>query len=607
VGWFENGEYHDANALTGLRDSVVQVIHQTRDGALWFGAKTGLLRFDGMGSRLFKTQDGLAADEVTDLLETRGGDLWVATSGGITRLGSGGGFTSYTERDGLSSNRTRTLHEDADGALWIGTYDGGLTRLRAGQFTRYTTADGLFSNGVFRILEDARGNFWMSSNRGIFRVARQGLNDFADGKIRALTSVSYGKDDGLISTECNGGKQPAGVRTRDGKLWFPTQGGVAVIDPQTVPHNPLAPPVHIEESLVDTEPAAPGDGVVRIAPGKDNLEIRYTGLSFIKPEEIKFRYRMEGLDREWVEAGSRRVAYYSYLPPGEYTFTVIAANSDGVWNEAGATVRVVVVPPFYRTWWFFALAALGVAAAAVLVYERRVSHLKRAQAAQAAFSRQLIASQEGERKRIAAELHDSIGQSLAIIKNRAALSLSQPADHERALDQLDEISDAATHAIEEVREIAYNLRPLQLDQLGLKMALESMLRKADDAAGGLRVAYDIDRVDGLLTPEQEINLYRIVQEGLGNIIKHAEATEARVSLKLLDHALDLAIQDNGRGFAGGEASRAGGARIGFGLLDINERAHILGGRPSIQSAPGQGTTISVRIDLKSEANGNHGH
>jgi signal transduction histidine kinase/ligand-binding sensor domain-containing protein len=588
VGWIKEGKF---TRLSGIGRSVVQVIAEDRSQRIWIGTKGGLFLYAGADVRHFTTKDGLADNEVTDLLEDHDGNLWVGTWGGISRM-EGGRFTSIKESDGLSSNHVRTLHQDRDGTLWVGTYDGGLTRLKGGRFTRYTTTDGLFSNGVFKILEDDAGNFWMSSNRGIFRVSRSQLDDFADGKLRSITSYAYGREDGLANTECNGGKQPAGVRTRDGRLWFPTQGGVAVVDPTVVKHNRLPPPVAIEECLLDREPTAflPE---LRIEPDRENVEIRYTGLSFVKPEGVAFRYRMEGVDKDWVEAGSRRIAYYSHLPPGRYTFTVIAANSDGIWNEQGTSFPVVVVPPFYRTWWFYTTAFVLVAGLVAFIYERRVVHLKRQRATQEAFSRQLIDSQEAERKRIAAELHDSIGQSLAIIKNRAALSLSHPADHERALEQLDEITDAAAHAMDEVHQIAFNLRPLQLDQLGLKMSIESLLKKASSAQG-LRVSFEIDEIDGVFAKDQEINLYRIVQECLGNIIKHADATHASVRVKRAGREITLTIRDDGKGFAV-DGAAAGNGRRGFGMLGIAERARMLGGLATVQSVPGQGTTVQVRV------------
>jgi signal transduction histidine kinase/ligand-binding sensor domain-containing protein len=597
AGWLKDGRFTDMSDQLGVSGSAVQVIQEDRAGTLWVGTNRGLVRFDGTQLTRYTTRDGLPGDNVKDILQDASGALWIATYGGLARLGNDGrGFVAVTEREGLSSNHVRTLYEDADGTLWVGTYDGGLNVMRDGRVTaRLTTADGLFSDGVFRILEDGDNHFWMSSNRGIFRISRSELGEFAAGRRTRVTSVAYGRADGMASAECNGGHQPAGWRARDGRLWFPTQEGVAIIDPQSITSNTLAPPVVVEGALLDREPSSLTPEL-RVTPDRENVEISYTGLSFVKPEQVRFRYRLEGVDSDWVEAGTRRVAYYSHLPPGSYTFTVTAANSDGVWNTQGATVRVVVVPPFYRTWWFLTLCVASIGAAGLLVHQRRVARLKSAREVQAAFSRQLIDSQETERKRIAAELHDSIGQSLAIIKNRAALSLSRTGDHEAAVEQLGEISEAASHAIEEVREIAHNLRPIQLDQLGLTKAIQSMLERASDPET-LRIAYDLDPLEGVLDKEQEINLYRIVQEAIANVIKHAGATEASVALKRRDRSVEVVVRDNGKGFAVGEGRR------GFGLLGITERARMLGGEPVVNSTPGRGTSISVSINLKERVNG----
>ncbi|MGH9943136.1 MAG: ligand-binding sensor domain-containing protein [Pyrinomonadaceae bacterium] len=600
IGYLEGEAFTDLSERIGLSGTPVRVIRQDRAGAVWIGTHKGLFKYSEGKPTLYAAREGLPDDNVTDILEDRQGRLWFATSGGLARL-EGDQFISLTEREGLSSNRVRTLHETADGTLWIGTYDGGLNRLRDGRLTRYTTRDGLLNNGVFRILEDGQGNFWMSSNRGISRVSERQLDDFAAGRLNKLNPVAYGTQDGMLSAECNGNNQPAGWRTRDGKLWFPTQGGVAVIDPERVSTNPLTPPVVIESCLLDREPVASLQPL-RIEPGRENLEISYTGLSFIKPERVQFKYRLDGVDKDWIDAGPRRTAYYSYLPPGTYTFTVLAANSDGVWNTEGASLRVVVVPPFYRTWWFLALATLAVAGLAILIYEMRLLQLKRAHAAQENFSRQLIASQEHERKRIAAELHDGLGQNLLVIKNRALLGLTAPGDVNSAVEQLDEISATASQAIEEVREIAHNLRPYQLDRLGLTKALEGIVRKVS-ASSPVKFSTEIDQIDGLFPKEAEINLYRIVQESLNNVVKHSGATEARLTIKRDAGSVRVTVEDDGRGFRLNPTADEA-ARRGFGLSGIAERARIIGGRQSVQSMPGQGTTVTLHIELSKNQHGN---
>ncbi len=303
---------------------------------------------------------------------------------------------------------------------------------------------------------------------------------------------------------------------------------------------------------------------------------------------------MTGLEPNWIDSGTRRTAYYPYLPPGEYNFRVIANNGDGVWNLEGRGLRIIVLPPFYRTWWFSALLALALIGIVRLVFKWRLNLANRARRVQEAFSKRLIESQESERKRIAGELHDGLGQTLVIIKNRALHSLTEPEDHDRAIEQIEEIADAATHAILEAREIAYNLRPFHIDRLGLTTAIGAMIKRAGNP--GLHFITELDSIDGLLAPEQEINFYRIVQECLNNILKHSGAGEASVRIKHHDPKIELTIQDNGRGFTPGARQESANGS-GFGLLGLTERARILGGVLTITSAPGEGTVTKLKLPV----------
>jgi signal transduction histidine kinase/ligand-binding sensor domain-containing protein len=597
-----NGRFHRPAGIVLPGNAAAQAILEDRGGTVWIGTSNGLVLYrDGPGKTL-TLQDGLASNDVRTIVESRSGDLWVGGYGGLTRIHAGQ-FTRWSERDGLPSDNVRAIYEDGDGVIWIGTYDGGLGRLKDGRLTRYSERDGLYNNGVFQILEDGRGNLWMSCNRGIYRVSKQELNAFADGKRTTVTSVAYGKDDGMLNEECNGGLWPAGIRARDGKLWFPTQDGAAVIDPRTVHINPQPPPVVIEAALIDHTPAAI-DGPLRIPPGKENLELEYTALSFIHPEQIRFRYILEGLDSSWIEAGARRTAYYSHLPPGTYTFRVIARNSDGVWNDAGKSLRVAVLAPFYRTWWFIVLAALALAALAGAAVRFRLSQLEQKQALQKAFSQQMIASQENERKRIAADLHDSLGQRLVVINNLALLSLRQKdkgAPAEGQSSTMREITAETTLAIQETREISYNLRPFQLDRLGLTRAVEGIVRTVASASG-VRIASQLDNIDDTFPEDQRINFYRIVQESLNNMMKHADATDAEVRIVRKEAQLTLTVRDNGKGFnAANRPARVG--KGGFGMTGMAERANLLGGRLRVWSAPGRGTVMTVEIPLGEQGRG----
>ena len=519
---------------------------------------------------------------------------WIGTRVGLASH-IDGKFTNHTE---FPAVQIRSIYEDADGTIWFGTYDAGVFRYKNGEFKSITLRDGLFDQGAFQILEDDFGRFWISSNRGIYRAGREQLNDFADGKIQTVTSVAYGIKDGMADAETNGGRSPAGFKSRkDGTLWFPTQKGIAVINPQAVPVNTLAPNVVIEKCLLDHRPV--GCGEIKVLPGSGSLEIQFTGLSFNKPEQIKFRYKLDGLDQNWTEVGTQRAAFFTHLPPGDYAFKVSAANSDGVWNEAGASLNVQVLPPVYRTWWFLSLAVLVFAGILFGMYKRRTLYLTRRANEQQSFSRQLLESQERERQRIAVELHDSLGQDLLIIKNWAMIGLNQKKGSQEAQKQLAEISQTASEAIEEVREIAYNLRPYQIDELGLTKAIESMCARVSRAS---QISFDcrIDDLDDYFPKIEEINFYRIVQECVNNIVKHSEAAEAKIRIVRDGEGLRLSVEDNGKGFdfQKTKARMQNGEHRSLGLVSLVERGRILGGTPVFESSAGHGTRITLHLQME---------
>jgi signal transduction histidine kinase len=317
-------------------------------------------------------------------------------------------------------------------------------------------------------------------------------------------------------------------------------------------------------------------------------------LSFISPDQLRFKYRLDGLDRDWIDAGLRRTAYYSHVAPGKYFFNVIAANRDGVWSVAGNSLQVIVLPAFYQTWWFSTIAWTLALVIGALVWRYRIVQLKRAHAAQQEIARQLIVLQENERKRIAAELHDSLGQHLVIIKNLALISLNKHAEA-TFRHEAEEISAEASQALSEVKEISYNLRPYQLDRLGLTKAIEGFMQKVANACS-IAFISDVDNIDNLFPKEEEINLYRIVQESVSNIVKHSQATQARVAVQRDASRVLLTISDNGRGFVPG--MHAGPGSGGFGLIGMSERVQLLGGTSRINSVPGHGTTITIEIGLR---------
>ncbi len=579
---------------------VIQAIFKDGDGSILFGTQAGLDRYTvratGNRSLQLKHQESFNSGDVRVIIQGRNGDIWFGGYSGLNRL-HGGVATHWTEKNGLPSNTVRAIYEDSQGVIWIGTYDGGLGRYADGGWTTYNQRNGLFDDGVFQILEDDRNNLWMSSNRGIFRVSKHQLEDVAAGRQSSVMAVSYGRNDGMQNVECNGGLWPAGAKDKQGYLWFPTQDGIAVVNPVSPVASGQQPRAVIESIELDHTPIDL-QRPLTIHPGQDGLAIQYTALSFAHPEQIIFRYMMEGLDKAWEDVGYRRTAYFSHIPAGTYRFKVMAASSDGTWSREQSSLRITVLPPFYLTPWFLAMASGLLILAVYGFWIYRMRQLHAAQAMQQAFSQQLISSQENERKRIAAELHDSIGQRLVVIKNLGLFVIRPdrtPEEEPETETIIKEITEEASHAIEETRQISYNLRPFQLDRLGLTKAIEAMMRSVS-AASGIQFTSEIDNIDTIFAEDLRINFYRIVQESLGNIMKHAEATEVLVSIRKTDEVVLLSISDNGRGFTPADAPPLPN-KGGFGLIGLSERARLLGGQFKIQSFPGCGTHVTVEIPV----------
>ncbi len=341
------------NTKNGLTNDVVYALAEDPLGRIWVGTYGGGVNCvqDGKVIATYSVANGLAHNVIRSVFVDRQGVVWIGTDGGGINCIKDGVLTTLSSRDGLSSDIVFSFYEDSADALWIGT-NSGLNRLKDGRVTVFTTQQGLFDDKIFQILEDSDGFLWMSCNKGVFQVRRADLEQVGRGEIPLAQSVVYGKADGMRSSQCNGASQPAGWKARNGLLWFPTMAGVTVIDPRHIPINTMPPPVVIEKVLVNNEPLSLyPQRQIELAPGKENFEFYYAGLSLLVPEKVTFQYRLEGFDSDWKSADTRRVAFYTNVPPGKYRFVVRAQNNDGIWSTAPATVEFRLQPHFYQSGW----------------------------------------------------------------------------------------------------------------------------------------------------------------------------------------------------------------------------------------------------------------
>ena len=364
---------------------------------IWFGLRRGGIEVweNGKFNKSYNRKNGLPSDRTSFVLEDKEGIYWIGTDGhGLVRF-DGDKFRVYSTKDGLSKKMVLTGFQDSEGYLWIGTYSGGLNLFKNQKFYPITVKDGLFDSTVFQILEDASNNLWFCSNKGIFAANRLELLKFTEGKIKRINSKSYDKSDGMKARECRGGFQPAGIKSKSGKLYFPTIKGFSEIDPENMLINKVIPPVYIEKVISDDKELDKKRSL-NILPGTSRIEFHYTGLSFKDPKKVNFKYKLVGFDKDWIDAKARRIAYYTNIAPGKYRFEVIASNNDGVWNQKGDKVEFRLLPHFYETSWFYFIIVICAILFFLILYKWREKQIRKIVSAESAIIRQEKLAQVGQ-------------------------------------------------------------------------------------------------------------------------------------------------------------------------------------------------------------------
>jgi len=589
----ESGLYRVTGGVTtnyGLATASLSIraLYEDRRGALWVGTRDhGICRLDYNGIRHYTEREGLANNEVRAFQEDAQGALWIATAHGLSRL-SDGKFQTFRARDGLPSDNIRALHWDAlKGALWAGT-GRGLACLKEGRWISFTTREHrLPDDFIAQMLDDGRGNLWIGSNKGIYRLKTGDAYRAFEQPGAKLSWVPYGTSDGLKSLECSGDFQPSSLRSRDGRLWFPTTDGLAVVDLANVRQTDRPPGVLIESFMVDGEPLsliAP----VKVRPGGERFEFGYTGFNFSAPRRLGFQYQLEGRDKDWIDGGPGHRAIYHDLAPGSYTFRVKAYNLDGV-NEIGTALEFVVLPPFWRTGWFLGLAALLFVALAVSAYrylallqlKRRLRELERQQAL------------ERERARIAKDVHDDLGARLTqigIIGELIRRDASQP----QIASLAGRLTAATREVSEAVDEIVWAVNPKNdtLDRL-----IPYLLHYAEEFLEPTDIRYRLDAPKDVpalpVKSDARHNIFLVLKEALNNAVKHARADQIHVQIAFAPPEFTVEVADNGAGF---DPAALDGH--GNGLQNMRRRIEEIGGQFVLDSRPGEGTRLRISLALK---------
>jgi signal transduction histidine kinase len=517
----------------------------------------------------------------------KSGELWASTSGGLSEVRNNGTIRNFTASDGLGGTIATAMAYDQAGHLWVGGNNGSLSYLSGQRFVSVgMSAEGAGRGGnIEGITSDRLGNVWFRMDRGIRRTTIHALMSCIgkdDCTLQNGVMVQYGLADGLPNDEVVAGEPSVGWLTTHGEIWFPTRGGVAIVDSEHLPANTVAPPIVLQRFLVDDLSEPIGQQTIKIPYGRARLTMEYAGLSFTAPSEVRYRFRLDGFDKGWVDAGNRRSATYTNLTPGPYVFHVEACNNDGVWSRTGAEVRLRIVPPLYRRWWFLLLCVLAVLAIVAGLYLLRLRRLERE------FDAVLA-----ERNRMAREIHDTLTQDFV----GASLQLDLIASHltrgkfELALEQVKRTRQLVTEGLEEARRSIWELR-VNHSQDSLPTRLTKVVQR--DTFSSVHPKLHLGGAYRAVDPKVERELLRIAQEALTNVLHHARSAETAVELHYSSDMLMLTIEDKGVGFRMNEASGKTGH---YGLLGMKERAATIDGTLEVTSEPGRGTKVTLRVPI----------
>lgn len=603
LNWIEDGKVSQYHFPGQWFNTKIRALLATSNHFLWVGTAKGLhclrlsrnqvtvaehrdeqVPFTIAGS--YDENNGLPHDDIRALIEDREANLWIGTWGGGLYRFHDGTFEHHALPNEFAGDSAWVLQMDSEGAMWVGA-EHGLARLKAGRWKTFTSREGLPEDSVNHVVEDNLGHLWLGGERGIYRLSKRELDNIAEGRATTTRYVTYDEDEGLVSRETNGQKnQPGAIKSRDGRLWFSTAKGVVTFDPKRLPDQTIPPPIVIEQIHASGETISTrGDFKLRPGAGRI-LEIHYTANTFVAPDKVRFKYRLDGLENNWTDAGTRRVAQYANLDPGKYRFQVLAANKYGIWNETGAAFAFTLAPFFWQTTGFKAAVVILPLLAAYAYYRRRIAQHRR----HAESERRLAVS--NERADIARDLHDHLGARLTLVQH-----LTQALDHGASANgngasPRQKLTELARELNASLDSAVWAVQP---DKDTLASLTDYLGDTFQELLGGREIELELDFPEPLptwpLSRAERYHLALIAVEALNNVLKHAHATVVRLRLEIHGDRFTFRITDNGCGFLNnGHANRDGN-----GLSNMRQRMLRLGGQFEIVTAPLNGTTATITL------------
>jgi signal transduction histidine kinase/ligand-binding sensor domain-containing protein len=596
IGHLQNNRFVSAGGISGK--SVVRSIAGDAAGNLWLAnLEHGLVQLHGGSvvqqipwTKLGTKQFGNAL--ISDPID---GGLWIGYwEGGLAYFKDGQVRASYAHSDGLGEGPVADLRLDRDGALWIAT-QGGLSRLKNGHIATLTSKNGLPCDSVQWMMDDDSHSEWLYMPCGLVRISGVDLEAWVNDPRRMIQATVFDSSDGVETHSDVHGYSPRVTKTADGELWFATPGGVSIIDPRHLETNKLPPPVHIEQVTADRKmywQNSSGDASIsqpKLPPLVRDLEIDYTALSLVAPEKNRFRYKLEGRDRDWQDVGNRRQAYYSDLPPGNYRFRVIASNNNGVWNEAGTSLDFSIAPAYYQTIWFRMMCVVAFLFLLWGLYQLRVRQLARE-------FNMGVEARVSERTRIARDLHDTLLQSFQGLLLRFQ-TVSQILPEGNAKQTLDSAIDQAAQAITEGRNAVQDLRSPTAETSDLAEAIRTLgeeIASVETNRSSIVFRVDVEGKPRNVHPILRDEIYRIAGEALRNAFNHAQASQIEVEIRYDDRQFRLRVRDDGKGID--PKVLGGNGRAGhFGLHGMRERAKLMGGNLAVWSELNSGTEVELSV------------